>query len=913
MTSCLPHTPFHQATATSFDWKYGRHWSAGSTPSAPFVLELDQLLWGGHDEKVLPLLRSLVADGPPAERALAGWVLARWEAEHGTAERARQAILAFHADRDHQHVVDHQGPFLLAIQLCTAHGDIATARTLLNEAIERFGSHADLTLAELQVSRAEGADTRRLSEVLRRLHRGAGLSKVSLLPGDTPSFDRLVAEHHLPEVTVPHNAPLVSVIVPIHNAALELPTALRGLCAQSWPNLEILLIDDGSTDASPSVACTLAEHDNRIKVHLRERNEGAYPVRNFGLAKALGDFVTVHDADDWSHPQKIELQVRALLDNSRCKASVSHWVRAGNDLAMTRSPKEGGWIHRNVSSLMFRTSLRDEIGYWDRLSVNADTEYYYRILHLYGPEAIVEVCPGVPLAFARTLADSLTNQSETHLRTQVRGVRHDHMEAAKYWHSQASRPDQLYLPEHPSTRPFAVPVQIDLGPPPGPENDFDKLKGSEFFDEDWYLQAYPDVRHSGMGAVRHYLASGAEENRDPGPLFSTSGYRLKSDLGPQENPLLHFLKRPHDVPELRLPSFAGDIAESEGAALPVLVFAHLSGETLFGAERSLLDVLARLQRTGYSPVVVLPSHHNAEYLGRLRQLCASVETLPQTWRSGIYRQNPDTIAAIRALIRKHDPCEIHVNTAMLDAPLTAARAEKVPSVVYVREMPAEDPELCRSVAISPEVLRKQLLADADRFVVPSTATAKWLACPARITVRPNAVDESLFDLPFEPGRFLNVGLISSNIAKKGIGDFVAAADLVARLGVAVRFLLIGPNTVDLEGLRPFPPNVRLCGYAASPLAAVTQADVVVSLSQFAESFGRTVVEAMAAGRPVICYDRGAPPSLVVSGTTGLVVPQDSVIAVAEAVLALDADRDLLGRFSEAARRQARQIQAQALT
>lgn len=903
----------HRATTTALDWKYGRHWSAGSARPEPFALELEQLLLGGHYEKVLPLLRGLVAEGPPEERAIAGWVLARWEAEYGTAEGARQAIRAFHANRDHQQVIDHQGPFLLAIQLCTAQGDIATARTILNDALKRFGSNADLALAEFQVLRAEGADTRRLSEVLRRLHCSAGLSKVSLLPGDTSSFDRLIAEHHLSEFFVPHNAPLVSVIVPVYNAALELPTALRGLCAQSWPNLEILLIDDGSTDASRSIACAHAEHDSRIKVHLRDHNEGAYPVRNFGLAKALGEFITVHDADDWSHPQKIELQARALLNNNCRKASVSHWVRTSNDLEMTRSPNEKSWIHRNVSSLMFRTNLRDEIGYWDRLRVNADTEYYYRILHLYGPDAIIEVCPGVPLAFARTLTDSLTNRSETHLRTQVRGVRHDHMEAAKYWHSLASRPDQLYLPERPSTRPFAVPARINMDTPAGAENDFDKLKDSEFFDEDWYLQAYPDVRHSGMGAVRHYLASGADENRDPGPLFSTSGYRLKSELGPQENPLLHFLKRPHDVPELRLPSFAGDIAESEGDALPVLVFAHLSGETLFGAERSLLDVLARLKRTGYSPVVVLPSHHNAEYLARLRQLCAAVETLPQTWRSGVYRQNSKTIAAIRALIQKHDPCEIHVNTAMLDAPLAAARDENVPSVVYVREMPAEDPELCRSVAVSPEVLRKQLLADADRFVVPSTATAKWLACPARITVRPNAVDESLFDLPFEPGRFLNIGLISSNIAKKGIGDFVAAADLVARLGAAVRFLLIGPNTVDIEGLRPFPPNVRLCGYAASPLAAVAQADVVVSLSQFAESFGRTVVEAMAAGRPVICYDRGAPPSLVVSGTTGLVVPQDSVIAVAEAVLALDADRDLLGRFSEAARRQARQIQAKALT
>ena len=86
----------------------------------------------------------------------------------------------------------------------------------------------------------------------------------------------------------------------------------------------------------------------------------------------------------------------------------------------------------------------------------------------------------------------------------------------------------------------------------------------------------------------------------------------------------------------------------------------------------------------------------------------------------------------------------------------------------------------------------------------------------------------------------------------------------------------------------------------------------MSLSKFAESFGRTVMEAMAAGRPVICYDRGAPPTLVQSGHTGFVVPADDTQAAARAVLALHAARTQRARMSVRARVRARTLQDQAM-
>lgn len=896
-----------------FDWLEPDPDLPPSQPVSVHALELDAMLWRGFDRLVLPRLRALLERGPAMERAAAGWVLARWDLDKGDIEQAHAAIRTFHAHPEGMEAVSHPGPFLLAMQLCLACDDEAGAQATRQKAVAHFGELPDLALARLLLAKAVGASKGELSTILRQVHAGSGLAALSLVDRDGALFDRLQSD---PVSTLPEPSgalPLVSVIVPVFNGADVLPTALRGLQRQTWPSLEILVVDDGSNDDSVAVAQAAAAGDPRIRVIALGTNHGAYPARNAAFAQARGEFVTVHDADDWSHPQKIERQARALIDDPALQATVSHWVRAGNGLEMTRWRMEEGWIYRNVSSLMLRTRLRDELGYWDRARVNADTEYYYRILHVHGPRAIREVCPGIPLAFGRTLPESLTNQSATHMRTQLHGLRHDYMEAAHCWHLGASSAGSLYLSQFPAKRPFTASPQIAIDEPKGPPAACDLLRETGLLDEDWYLRGNPDVMQSDMGAVRHYLADGARERRDPGPGFSTSGYQQRERLQASENPLLHFLQRGQPEHAAGLPVFTGKLAATMPDAARVLVFAHTSGATLFGAERSFLDMVKRLLRDGMCPVVVLPSLHNPEYMEGLLEISAAVEVLPQQWRHKLREPHDETVSAIRALIRKYRPREVQVNTLVLEAPLLAARAEAVPCTVFVRELPAEDKALCRILAMSPEILRQQLLDQADRFIMPSQTVADWLGCPDRCIVRPNLVDESLFTLPFQPKRVLKVALISSNIAKKGIRDFVQVAQIFASRMQPMRFLLIGPKTPDLLALHPFPPNLVLREYARSPEAAIEQADIVLSLSHFAESFGRTVVEAMAAGRPVICYNRGAPPSLVVDGLTGFVVPADSPKSVADVLDKLDESRDLLEEFSREARNQARKIQDMALT
>lgn len=876
----------------------------------PYALELESLLWRGFEECVLPRLRELL-HGPSIERACAGWVLARWDTAQGNHQSALNAIRAFHADGKGVQTINHPGPFLLGIQLALACDDQRLAKQWLHQGTTRFGPQPDFALAKLQTERAAGASDVELEKVLAQLCRETGLTPITLASVNAALFDRLES-HAAPAAGVNGKHPLVSVIVPTFNAYEHLPTALRGLLAQSWRQLEIIVVDDGSSDNSVEVAQEFAACDGRLRVVQLNRNAGAYAARNAGFAAAIGAFITVHDADDWSHPQKIERQVQPLIEDPSVKATVSHWVRTGNALEMTRWRIEEGWIYRNVSSLMVRAALRDDLGFWDRVRANADTEYYYRILAAYGSGAIREVCPGIPLTFGRTLAGSLTNQSATHMRTQLHGVRHEYMEAAHHWHAAARSPADLKLPKHPYQRPFCAPEAITMNNSQPPESDLDLVRQCELFDAQWYLRNNPDVVQSGMGAARHYLLAGAAENRDPGPRFSTSGYRYAQRLPEDENPMLHFLRTSEDTRAAALPTFEGRLDGEAGDAKRVLVFAHIAGRTQFGAERSFIDMVARLKRDGFAPVVVLPGLGDTAYLERLRDYSLAVEVRPQSWRSGIHPVNGEELLAIKALIRKYEPCEVYVNTLVLEAPLLAARAADLPTVMFVREMPAEDDALCRSLGIGPEDLRLQLMDQVDRFLMPSQVVADWLGCPDRCTVRPNAVEEALFGLPFGPGRILKVALVSSNIAKKGIGDVVAAARMVEAMGQPMRILLVGPETSDLRFQQPYPRNLEIRSYADNPAKAIAQADVVLSLSHFAESFGRTVVEAMAAGRPVICYDRGAPPSLVQSGTTGLVVPADRVDCVVDALLALDSARLQLQKMSRAARARARKIQEQAL-
>lgn len=118
----------------------------------------------------------------------------------------------------------------------------------------------------------------------------------------------------------------VSVIVPIYNTAKYLPACLDSILNQTHQNLEIILVDDGSTDTSGQIADNYAKKDSRIKV-IHQKNQGQSAARNTGLKKAKGEYISFIDSDDTVAETFVEKLLTPYLNNSEITLTVCGILR----------------------------------------------------------------------------------------------------------------------------------------------------------------------------------------------------------------------------------------------------------------------------------------------------------------------------------------------------------------------------------------------------------------------------------------------------------------------------------------------------------------------------------------------------------------------------------------------------------
>src|SRR5204863_1254026 len=105
----------------------------------------------------------------------------------------------------------------------------------------------------------------------------------------------------------------VSVIMPCYDAAPYLKQAIESVLRQSYGNLELIFVDDGSNDGSVNIAADFAEHHPGRMTMLRTNRQGPYPARNVGLSRARGEFIAFLDADDYWAPDFVEKLHSALI------------------------------------------------------------------------------------------------------------------------------------------------------------------------------------------------------------------------------------------------------------------------------------------------------------------------------------------------------------------------------------------------------------------------------------------------------------------------------------------------------------------------------------------------------------------------------------------------------------------------
>lgn len=111
------------------------------------------------------------------------------------------------------------------------------------------------------------------------------------------------------------NFPLVSIIIPIYNAQQYLKKCISSVCYQTYTNLEIILVDDGSKDDSAIICNKFSKKDKRIRTYNRE-NRGVSSARNFGISESKGEYIFFLDSDDWLPRCAIQKLVEGILKNN---------------------------------------------------------------------------------------------------------------------------------------------------------------------------------------------------------------------------------------------------------------------------------------------------------------------------------------------------------------------------------------------------------------------------------------------------------------------------------------------------------------------------------------------------------------------------------------------------------------------
>ena len=205
--------------------------------------------------------------------------------------------------------------------------------------------------------------------------------------------------------------PLVSICVPCRNAAPYVADTLRSLLTQSWPYLEVIVVDDASTDGSVEAVLAIAASDQRVQLH-RGSFGSAARARNAALAHAKGAFIKFMDADDLLSPTAVADQVARLQGRSDAVA-MGQWGRFTNDDLSTfcfdrRSQSADAdpldWLvsawadaepMMQAGMFLIPRALLERCGGWDEdLSLIDDFEFFTRVLcHaqelLFTPDAVL--------------------------------------------------------------------------------------------------------------------------------------------------------------------------------------------------------------------------------------------------------------------------------------------------------------------------------------------------------------------------------------------------------------------------------------------------------------------------------------------------------------------------------------------
>lgn len=214
---------------------------------------------------------------------------------------------------------------------------------------------------------------------------------------------------------------MVSIIVPVYNVEQYLPECLSSILCQTYKDIEIILVNDGSTDRSGELCRVTAESDSRV-ILIEQKNAGLSAARNAGLDRVSGEYIMFVDSDDYISPYMVETMLKTIedADMAMCRVCVTDGERKFEN---SIDFGHGSWSMKTFWKMYYGDFHRESVVVWNKLykaemfknyrfPVGKIYEDEFMVSHLMQGNRTINMCDDI-LYYYRQRPDSIMSKSRT--------------------------------------------------------------------------------------------------------------------------------------------------------------------------------------------------------------------------------------------------------------------------------------------------------------------------------------------------------------------------------------------------------------------------------------------------------------------------------------------------------------------
>jgi len=676
--------------------------------------------------------------------------------------------------------------------------------------------------------------------------------------------------------------PRVSVIIPTYNRAGVIREALESVLDQTFKDIEIIVIDDGSKDNTREI---LEGYKDRVR-YLYQGNQGISAARNRAIREAKGELIAFLDSDDFWLPFKLEEQVQIFNQNPRVglvhfkmpvvdEAGQYYGTKPDHDSGLTFNDLIDKGGDYPTSSVMVRKECIDQVGSFDEsLPMMEDYELWLRIAQFYDIHEIKGKVLGIYRKHATNISKNkiLAYQSQMQLWEKILGY-------------------YTQLPKE-SVKILRRRIQKDQ-----------YLLSKTQYDAGHYTDAFSNL----LACLLKNPLAGTHF------LYPSDGFLKKTVK--LTKPYLFFVlclfKRFFSSNRVTGVTKAG---QANSHKKRILFYESSSG--IGGSGNMLRMIVKNLNKDLFEPFVVIshqgPQNEKIKRLGipvffvpmnkweKRKHVSKLASSYPVYLMDLLVKMAP---AAIRmaGIIRKYKISLIHINTDMTSgmAGILAAKLAGVPCVCHAR---STKKKTLRRERVFAQWVDHFVLINKDMFEFYKTFVSE-----DKLSLVADGIEMDEFkretgksDIRREFGladQSPLVGLVGRLVEGKGHDDFVKSAKIVLEKTPETRFLIVGDDPQEgqpiLNQLKNYireynmEQSIIFTGWRNDVASITAQLDIMVQASStFPEGFGLTCIEAMTAGKPVIATRIPGPKDVVLDRKTGLLIDPGHPQQMAEAIIDL---------------------------